>query len=76
MSLQEESSHRLVEIQRNDWKILLELYAENKTDSTGYRTIQNYMRWIEKNSELDIKFFSLDGDWKTDGTFIIIVSRH
>lgn len=76
MSLPEESSHRLVEIQRNDWKILLELYAENKTDSTGYRTIQNYMRWIGKNPELDIKFFSLDGDWKSDGTFVIIVSRN
>lgn len=71
----EESSHSLVEIPRNNWKILLELYSENKKDPTGYSSIKNYIAWIEKNPNLDIKCFSLDGDWETDGTYIMIVCK-
>lgn len=64
----EESSHSLVEIPQNKWKILLELYSENKKDPTGYSSIKNYISWIEKNPDLDMKCFCLDGDWETDGT--------
>lgn len=69
----EECSHSLIEIPRKDWTTLLELYTGKKTDPAGYSTIKNYIRWIEQNPELAIKCYSLDGDWKTDGTYILIV---
>lgn len=71
--MSEESLHSLVEIQQNDWKTLLELYATKKQDPAGYSLIKNYINWIERKLDLDIKFVSLDGDWKTDGTYILIV---
>lgn len=69
----EKCSHSLIEIPRNDWTTLLELYAGKKKDPAGYSTIKNYIKWIEQNPELGIKCYSLDGDWKTDGTYIMIV---
>lgn len=68
-----EGSHSLIEIPRNDWTSLLEIYSEKKRDPAGYSTIKNYINWMEQNPELGIKCYSLDGDWKTDGTYIIIV---
>lgn len=75
LEMPEDCLHSLVEIQRNDWKILLELYAEKKQDPAGYSLIKNYINWIERKPDLNIKYFSLDGDWKTDGTYILIVCR-
>lgn len=75
VEMPEDCLHSLVEIQRNDWKTLLELYAEKKQDPAGYSLIKNYINWIERKPDLDIKYFSLDGDWKTDGTYILIVCR-
>lgn len=68
-----ERSHSLIEIPRDDWTSLLEIYAEKKRDPAGYSTIKNYINWMEQNPQLGIKCYSLDGDWNTDGTYIMIV---
>ncbi|XP_034473649.1 uncharacterized protein LOC117781042 [Drosophila innubila] len=67
------SSDFLVQITPNEWKILLNLYSTKRTESTGYNLIKNFIEWIEKTPELNIKCFSLDEEWKNDGTFIMIV---
>ncbi|XP_060666254.1 uncharacterized protein LOC132798409 isoform X2 [Drosophila nasuta] len=65
--------HALVEILPSEWNNLLELYAQRRTESTGYNLIKNYIKWIEQEPDFNVKCFSLDGDWKSDGTFLMIV---
>ncbi|XP_034473652.1 uncharacterized protein LOC117781045 [Drosophila innubila] len=69
----ETNSHSLVEIPPNEWSILLELYKERRTEPSGYNLINNCIKWIEKEPDFDVKCLSLDGDWKNDGTFLMIV---
>jgi hypothetical protein len=43
---------------------------------TAYYLIENYMEWLEKvNNIKNLKIYSLNGEWRKDGTFVIIVSR-
>lgn len=43
---------------------------------TAYYLIENYMEWLEKvNNIKNLKIYSLNGEWRKDGTFIIIVSE-
>jgi len=70
------NSHSLVEIPSCDWRILLNLYSGTRSEPTGYNVVLNYIQWTEKESDLDVKFLSLDGEWQSDGTFIIIVISH
>ncbi|KAH8377482.1 hypothetical protein KR093_005692 [Drosophila rubida] len=65
----------LIEISPKNWEILLEIYSSKRTEPNGYNLINNFIKWIEKNPELDIKCYSLDEDWKSDGTFIMIVNH-
>lgn len=67
------NSHSLVEIPSCEWKILLNLYSEKRSEPTGYSVLKNYIQWKEKEPDLDVKILSLDGEWQSDGTFIIIV---
>lgn len=42
---------------------------------TAYYLIENYMEWLEKvNNMKNLKIYSLNGEWRKDGTFVIIVS--
>lgn len=42
---------------------------------TAYYLIENYMEWLEKvNNIKNLKIYSLNGEWRKDGTFVIIVS--
>lgn len=67
-------SNKLVEIQTKNWLQLRNLYAPNGPHTfLGYNLVDNYVRWLEKDSNLkNIIFYSLNGDW-SDGTFIVIV---
>lgn len=41
----------------------------------AYYLIENYMEWLEKvNNIKNLKVYSLNGEWRKDGTFVIIVS--
>lgn len=60
-------------IGREKWPILRTLYsAHDPTTFLGHCTIDNYIRWSEKESQNNIVFYSLNGDW-SDGTFVVIV---
>ncbi|EDW03851.1 GH11464 [Drosophila grimshawi] len=74
MSLLQFNSHSLVEIKPSEWQALRALYAQKRRESTGYNLINNYIKWIAQDPQLDIKCFSLDGDWKNDGTFLMCVN--
>lgn len=41
----------------------------------AYYLIENYMEWLEKvNNIKNLKVYSLNGEWRKDGTFVIVVS--
>ncbi|KAL7739960.1 hypothetical protein ACLKA6_013147 [Drosophila palustris] len=69
----ETNSHALVEILPSEWNILLNLYKEKRTEPNGYHLINNYIKWMEKEPDYNVHCYSLDGDWKIDGTFLMIV---
>lgn len=68
------SDNRLIAISRCEWPDLRDMYVQMKNRSCSYYTIQNFINWYDQNPSIDIKFYSLNGDWKADGTFIIKVS--
>ncbi|XP_017086430.2 uncharacterized protein LOC108118323 [Drosophila eugracilis] len=63
----------LVEIPRSDWAELRDLYVQRDTDPQGYSCINNFIQWVEKDPELKVQFLSLNGDWQSDGTFVLTV---
>jgi hypothetical protein len=41
----------------------------------AYSLLENYMEWLEKvNNIKNLKILCLNGEWRKDGTFVIIVS--
>ncbi|XP_017060398.1 uncharacterized protein LOC108100837 [Drosophila ficusphila] len=65
------SDDKLVEIHQSDWTKLRDLYAHRDTDPQGYPCINNFINWVEKDPDLKVKFYSLNGDWEKDGTFVL-----
>lgn len=76
MSIEYSVSDKLVEIPPNEWKTLRDLFLPKwPNDISGYFTVDNYIRWYQHDPNIkNLKFFSLNGDWKDDGTFVVIVS--
>lgn len=68
------NSNKLVEIKPSEWKKLRDLYTSNwPLDIIGYFTVDNFIRWYEKDPNVkNLKFYSLNDDW-SDGTFICLV---
>lgn len=66
---------RLVEINREDLRLLRSFYTPNSFKNViACMTIDNYIRWFEEDPEIEgYKFFCLNGDF-SDGTFILLVS--
>ncbi|XP_017859275.1 PREDICTED: uncharacterized protein LOC108611260 [Drosophila arizonae] len=75
MSQMQYESHSLVEISRSEWKTLLELYKHKQLEPNGYGLIKNYIKWVAEDEKVDAKIYSLDGEWQSDGTFVMIVNH-
>lgn len=69
------SSSKLVEIPRAEWYSLRDLYKVDwPKNLVGFYTVDNFIKWTEKDPNIkNLKAFSLDGDY-TDGTFLFVVS--
>lgn len=69
-------AHKLVEIDRSELVQLRNLYLVNWPENMlGYYTVENFIRWLEKEPTLgNLVFYSLNGDW-SDGTFVAIVTK-
>lgn len=67
---------KLIEIESENWPILRDLYDVNDANTYyGHCTIDNYIRWLEKEPhERDWNIYSLNGDW-SDGTYLVVVSH-
>jgi len=68
------TENSLVEIPRGEWTKLRDLYVARDTDPQGYPCINNFIKWVEIDPQLKVNFLSLNGDWQSDGTFVLTVS--
>lgn len=68
---------KLVEILPNDWIELRDVYQLNWPDNhVAWHTINNYINWFRMEPHIKhLKIYSLNGSWRSDGTYVIIVSR-
>lgn len=69
------SSNKLVEIPKEEWQHLRDLYKVDwPSNLVGFYTLDNFVRWTEKDPNIkNLKAYSLDGDY-SDGTFLFVVS--
>lgn len=70
-------SDKLVEIPQYSLIKLRNLYkADWPMHIVAYYLVENYMDWLEKvNNIKNLKIYCLNGEWRKDGTFVIVVSR-
>ena len=68
----------LVLIPQNDWPLLRDLYESNWPENlVGFSTIDNYIRWYQKDPEIkNLSIYSLNGNWRVDGIFLVVVCIH
>ncbi|XP_037958872.1 uncharacterized protein LOC119688263 [Teleopsis dalmanni] len=64
-------SNKLIEIPQEEWPVLRDLYIDKKTYSCSYFLIENYIQCKQKKPEEKVRILSLNGDWRSDGTFIL-----
>lgn len=66
----------LVEIPQLEWIELRDLFLVNWPENhVAYHTIDNFVQWYRKESDIkDLKIYSLNGSWRSDGTYVIVVS--
>lgn len=76
MKTDEMHRHQLLEISPTDWPVLRDMFADIwPKHILGYSIVRNFIEWHEKNNDIrNLKLYSLDGDWQSDGTFLAIVS--
>ena len=67
---------KLVEIPQLEWIELRDLFLVNWPENhVAYHTIDNFVQWYRKESDIkDLKIYSLNGSWRSDGTYVIVVS--
>jgi hypothetical protein len=70
------ASDKLTEIQRDDWEQLRDMFQEHWPEHrVGYFILDNYIQWSNKNVDFeDLEIWSLNDSWRTNGTYIIMVS--
>lgn len=67
---------KLVEIPQSEWMELRDLFLVNWPENhVAYHTIDNFVQWYRKESDIkNLKIYSLNGSWRSDGTYVIVVS--
>uniref|UniRef100_A0A182LT36 N-acetyltransferase domain-containing protein n=1 Tax=Anopheles culicifacies TaxID=139723 RepID=A0A182LT36_9DIPT len=66
------SSDQLVEIPREDWTTLRDLFqCDWPKHEFAYYLLGNYVNWMEHHETIDVKCYSLNGDWRKNETFVL-----
>uniref|UniRef100_A0A0A1WL45 50S ribosomal protein L10 n=1 Tax=Zeugodacus cucurbitae TaxID=28588 RepID=A0A0A1WL45_ZEUCU len=68
-------ANALVDIPQAEWSELRELYVGQKKLASAYNTLQCLIDWKTQDDELEINIYSLNGDWRSDGTFVAIKKK-
>ena len=67
--------NKLVEIPPIQWPELRDMYTERKNYSSCYNTLQTFINWKNKEPEMSLSIYSLNGNFK-DGTFVAKVRTY
>lgn len=67
----------LVVIPPEEWPELRDLYQANwPANLVAYHTVDNFIQWHRKDPHIrNLTFYSLNGTWRQDGTYVIVVSE-
>lgn len=67
--------NQLVKIESEEWMALKSLYLPETPETIlGLTTINNYIRWMQRDGFINnLAIYSLNGEW-SDGTFVVVVS--
>ena len=67
---------KLVEVSQMEWIELRDMFLINWPENhVAYHTIDNFVQWFRKESDIkNLKIYSLNGSWRSDGTYVIVVS--
>ncbi|XP_055550857.1 uncharacterized protein LOC129733217 isoform X2 [Wyeomyia smithii] len=68
------SADLLTVISPADWPELRDLYRDNwPCNLVAYHTVDNFIRWHRKDPSIkNLTFYSLNNNWRTDGTYVIV----
>lgn len=68
---------KLVEIPMSALPALKSLFRQDwPRHLIGYFIIDNYQRWFQQTPNIpNLKIYSLNGDWASDGVFLAVVSK-
>ncbi|XP_043647506.1 uncharacterized protein LOC122616201 [Drosophila teissieri] len=59
-------------IEKSQWPKLRDLYANDRTNLTGYDLIEYFINYIPSSQSESIKIHTTDKDWTTHGSYILI----
>lgn len=62
----------MLELVRDDWTLLRDLYRNDRTSLTGYDLINNYIYWPDQAE--NVKIYTTNENWLKHGSFVLIVS--
>lgn len=64
----------LTVIPPEDWPELRDLYEANwPVNLVAYHTVDNFIQWHRRDPSIrNLTFYSLNGDWRKDGTYVIV----
>lgn len=70
------TADKLIEISPTEWIELRDLFLVNWPENhVAFHTIDNFVQWYRKKSDIkNLKMYSLNGSWRSDGTYVIVVS--
>ncbi|KAL5278893.1 GLYATL3.2 family protein [Megaselia abdita] len=73
------SKNDLIELPIDDWVTLRDMYLTDWPEhNTRYNALDNAIRLLRKEAEKyrgDFKIRTLNGEWKKDGVFIMIIDK-
>lgn len=66
----------LVEVATKNWRELRDIFNANwPKNHIAWHTVNNYINWFRIEPRIrNLKIYSLNGNWRSDGTFVLIVS--
>ncbi|EDW88437.1 uncharacterized protein LOC6527637 [Drosophila yakuba] len=59
-------------IEKSQWPELRDLYANDRTNLTGFDLIEYFINYIPLSESESIKIYTSDKDWTTHGSYILI----
>jgi len=65
-----------LQIARDQWGTLRDLYASDRTNLTGFDLIEYFMNYKPSSNAEAIEIYSTDKDWTTHGSYILVVNAY